>query len=100
MFKLVGVGRDFVWLGSVDRIAELAVELNLHVVAAEDVNELKDVRLDTLSVFYGGMLRGKRRKHRTVQPLHLDRLDWAIDAFELLLTKSLRVQKASNFFSK
>ncbi len=89
LLELVGVGRDFIWLGSVDCIAELTVELNLHVVAAEDVNQLQNVRLDVLSVFYGSVSRGKRSKHRTVQPLHLDRLNRAIDTFELLLTKSL-----------
>ncbi len=91
LLKLFFVGLDFVWPGSTENLTVLFVEPTFIFAAAEDVNELKDVRLDVLSVFNGSMPRGKRSKHGTVQPLHLDGLNRAIDAFKLLLTKSLWV---------
>ena len=98
LIKLHIVVGDIVGGGTVHLLAELSLKFGLHVVTAEDANQLQDVCLDLLSVPLGLILLSDALKDAllSLKVSHVEPIDIHVDVVEALLALSLRPEQTTS----
>ena len=101
VLKLLLEVRDLVVARLVRQVAELSVQLRLHVVTTEVMNQLQDVRLDCLGVSASSvaLVLVLEKIRVAVERLHVHGVS-DVDSLKVLLALSLRVEQASNLVSE